>query len=171
VIPTLKDSLKAKDDLNAVCKEELKTSEAVIQEKDAELEKKTKELERKTKQGAILESQYQALSKHVRVNMPDGKLPDGTHAKFNQDGSVTVDESNQPIGDSDASYQAHMARNLKKKLTCSTCNEREKEVILPCMHMFCHQCVQDLIKTRKRACPIDRTKFSDNGVQKIYWNE
>jgi late competence protein required for DNA uptake (superfamily II DNA/RNA helicase) len=58
---------------------------------------------------------------------------------------------------------------LDKKIKCSLCNNNHKEVILPCMHMFCEDCMNKNFESRQRQCPLDRTKLSKNDVKKLMW--
>lgn len=45
---------------------------------------------------------------------------------------------------SDQAYVAYVNLKFKEwqpKMTCATCKDRENEVILPCGHMYCHDCM------------------------------
>lgn len=72
----------------------------------------------------------------------------------------------------DASEQEFI--NLKynewrPKMLCPTCKDKENEVILPCGHMQCRDCIEKMFANRIRTCPYDRQKISKNEVIKIYW--
>lgn len=66
-------------------------------------------------------------------------------------------------------YQAMRLNYLQEKINCSTCREAENEKILPCGHMFCKGCIDDLFKNRMRGCPTCRRRISKNDVIHIYW--
>ena len=59
----------------------------------------------------------------------------------------------------------------KPKMECGSCSEspNDVDVFLPCGHAICQKCVDEIINTRKRACPFDRTRFTTGDVRKIYW--
>ena len=57
----------------------------------------------------------------------------------------------------------------RNKMLCATCKNNENEVILPCGHMYCQECIDASIRNRQRACPFDRKKISKNDVIKIFW--
>ncbi len=57
----------------------------------------------------------------------------------------------------------------KRKMICSICNVRDKEIFLPCFHMFCNDCIQENIDSRQRQCPLDRKKISKNDIKEIRW--
>lgn len=53
----------------------------------------------------------------------------------------------------------------KPKMTCEACMDQDQdndvEVFLPCQHLLCSECVQSLIRERKRSCPFCRSKFTE----------
>lgn len=51
-------------------------------------------------------------------------------------------------------------KNLLKQVNCSSCGDQIKEYMLPCGHLFCKDCVDKEISTRRRMCPLDRKKFT-----------
>ena len=55
------------------------------------------------------------------------------------------------------------------KMLCGTCNQNENEVILPCGHLYCQECIEKSYKSRSRQCHYDRRKISKNDIIKIYW--
>jgi len=68
----------------------------------------------------------------------------------------------------DKDYEESYYNSLRMKVYCSQCNDQEKEVALPCGHLICNKCLESLVKARQRSCPIDRTKFTDGDLRKIY---
>lgn len=70
---------------------------------------------------------------------------------------------------SDQAYVNLKFREWQPKMTCATCKDRENEVILPCGHMYCTECIEQSFQNRQRICPFDRKKISQNDVIQIYW--
>ncbi|XP_047337787.1 E3 ubiquitin-protein ligase BRE1-like 1 [Impatiens glandulifera] len=57
----------------------------------------------------------------------------------------------------------------KEILTCGICQESPKEVVITkCYHLFCNPCIQRVIESRHRKCPICATSFGANDVKPIY---
>ena len=60
-------------------------------------------------------------------------------------------------------------KNLKAKVTCHVCNDREKTVILKgCNHMFCSKCIETRLDNRDRKCPACGKKFSQKDVENVW---
>ena len=74
-------------------------------------------------------------------------------------------------GISEIDFLRLKVEKLENKLKCPACNSHYKEVILPCNHMFCEDCIMKNIKARQRQCPLDRLKISENEIRKIKWGE
>lgn len=52
---------------------------------------------------------------------------------------------------------------------CSICLERPKEVVITkCYHLFCNPCVQRIIKSRHRKCPVCAANFGANDIKPVY---
>lgn len=61
-------------------------------------------------------------------------------------------------------------QSWKSKMICGSCNENnDVEIFLPCGHMLCQNCKDDIVKERKRACPFDRQRFTADGPKRVYW--
>jgi len=61
------------------------------------------------------------------------------------------------------------ANELKKRLACPVCNDRDKEcILLRCRHMFCRHCVDENIKNRSRKCPACGQRFDTKDVGDIF---
>ena len=58
----------------------------------------------------------------------------------------------------------------RKKVKCSLCGARDKEVALTrCMHCFCKTCVdENLLQARNRKCPLCGLKFADSDVRPVH---
>ena len=54
-------------------------------------------------------------------------------------------------------------------MTCPVCNERDRDVVLPCNHMFCSECMGKNIESRKRKCPMCRLPIDKKDLKKIPW--
>ncbi|KAG8391552.1 hypothetical protein BUALT_Bualt01G0199500 [Buddleja alternifolia] len=69
-----------------------------------------------------------------------------------------------------------ISKNLKQELSeykeilkCSVCLDRRKEVVITkCYHLFCHPCVQRIIESRHRKCPVCAASFGANDVKPVY---
>uniref|UniRef100_A0A5B7BUQ2 E3 ubiquitin protein ligase n=1 Tax=Davidia involucrata TaxID=16924 RepID=A0A5B7BUQ2_DAVIN len=60
-------------------------------------------------------------------------------------------------------------REYGEILKCSICLDRPKEVVITkCYHLFCNPCVQRIIETRHRKCPVCATSFGANDVRPVY---
>ncbi|XAR54170.1 Ubiquitin--protein ligase [Bertholletia excelsa] len=60
-------------------------------------------------------------------------------------------------------------REYKEILKCSICLDRRKEVVITkCYHLFCNSCIQRIIETRHRKCPVCAASFGANDVKPIY---
>mgnify|MGYP001948874036 CR=1 FL=1 len=57
----------------------------------------------------------------------------------------------------------------RPKMQCQSCRDRDNEVALPCGHLLCEGCVEELFKNRQRKCPFDRQKLTRNEILKLYW--
>ncbi|KAL9259499.1 E3 ubiquitin-protein ligase BRE1-like 1-like protein [Drosera capensis] len=59
--------------------------------------------------------------------------------------------------------------SYRELVKCSICLDGAKEVVITkCYHLFCNQCVQRLIESRHRKCPICATTFGRNDVKTVY---
>jgi len=74
-------------------------------------------------------------------------------------------------GISEIDFLRFKVEKLENKLKCPLCKNKNKEIILPCNHMFCEDCIMSNIKARMRHCPLDRQKISENEIRKIKWGE
>lgn len=60
-------------------------------------------------------------------------------------------------------------KEYKEILKCNVCHERPKEVVITkCYHLFCNTCVQKIIETRHRKCPLCAASFGVNDVKPVY---
>ncbi|KAL1543350.1 ubiquitin-like modifier hub1 [Salvia divinorum] len=60
-------------------------------------------------------------------------------------------------------------REYKEILKCSVCLDRRKEVVITkCYHLFCNACLQRIIETRRRKCPVCAASFGVNDVKPVY---
>ena len=71
-------------------------------------------------------------------------------------------------GDSDALLKLQV-QNMRSKLYCHVCNEREKSVILTrCNHLFCRKCIEDRLDNRMRKCPACSKPFDKKDVESVW---
>ena len=59
----------------------------------------------------------------------------------------------------------------KPKMVCGSCTENgnDVEVFLPCGHMICNACKDQIVSSRQRACPFDRRRFTEKEPKPVYW--
>lgn len=85
--------------------------------------------------------------------------------------SLQMKQSDRTGGANEMEYLQLKVDSLEKKLKCPICNYSNKEVILPCLHMFCEGCMKKNISSRQRQCPLDRSKIGNNDIKKILWGD
>mmetsp|Transcript_32525 Transcript_32525/g.103720 ORF Transcript_32525/g.103720 Transcript_32525/m.103720 type:complete len:603 (-) Transcript_32525:166-1974(-) len=62
-----------------------------------------------------------------------------------------------------------MNRELRAKITCLVCGDREKTTVLTrCFHVFCRECVQQTIANRSRKCPACSKTFGQTDVHDLF---
>ncbi|KAI3444762.1 hypothetical protein Pfo_001427 [Paulownia fortunei] len=77
--------------------------------------------------------------------------------KSNAEGSSVAEKLQQEL------------REYKEILKCSVCLDRRKEVVITkCYHLFCNPCVQRIIETRHRKCPVCAASFGANDIKPVY---
>ncbi|CAN1845189.1 E3 ubiquitin-protein ligase BRE1-like 1 [Linum perenne] len=60
-------------------------------------------------------------------------------------------------------------REYREIVKCSVCHDRPKEVVITkCYHLFCNPCVQRIMETRQRKCPVCAASFGQNDVKPVY---
>ncbi|XP_071736096.1 E3 ubiquitin-protein ligase BRE1-like 1 [Rutidosis leptorrhynchoides] len=73
------------------------------------------------------------------------------------DGSSVVEKLQQEL------------KEYNEILKCSVCLDRPKEVVITkCYHLFCNNCVQKIIESRHRKCPLCAASFGANDVKPVY---
>lgn len=60
---------------------------------------------------------------------------------------------------------------MRKQVMCSNCGNNPKGKVLPCGHLFCDECINDCVKSRRRECPICRRKFTNNEPFRVFLND
>jgi len=74
-------------------------------------------------------------------------------------------------GNTDALLKEHYDE-LRRKMTCSVCQDREKTVVITrCFHMFCSPCIQKNLAMRQRKCPGCGKAFAESDVHSIYFTD
>ncbi|XP_057980578.1 E3 ubiquitin-protein ligase BRE1-like 1 [Malania oleifera] len=80
-----------------------------------------------------------------------------SHLRAQVEGSSVVEKLQQEL------------REYREILKCSICLDRPKEVVITkCYHLFCNPCIQRIIETRHRKCPMCAASFSPNDVKPVY---
>ena len=61
-------------------------------------------------------------------------------------------------------------KRLRDLIICKVCHVNEKSVVLAtCFHTFCHDCIQQKLKSRDRNCPVCMVKINKYDVKKLYF--
>lgn len=60
-------------------------------------------------------------------------------------------------------------RQLKHRLKCNVCSDREKNVVITkCFHAFCRDCIEGRLKARLRKCPRCQVPFGQEDVKALF---
>ncbi|XP_078428745.1 histone mono-ubiquitination 1 isoform X2 [Wolffia australiana] len=63
----------------------------------------------------------------------------------------------------------HELKEYRGILKCGICKDRQKEVVIAkCYHLVCNPCVQKVLASRHRKCPVCGTSFGPNDIKPIY---
>mmetsp|Transcript_38779 Transcript_38779/g.90174 ORF Transcript_38779/g.90174 Transcript_38779/m.90174 type:complete len:193 (+) Transcript_38779:3710-4288(+) len=119
-------------------------------EVEARCEELAKELSKSSREHIRLEEKVVKLKATLQLaaaTAPDGgggTSASSASAPENQHGSSRLSAAEAQFTPQQMAIQI---RNLKHKLACPVCKDREKKCILKrCNHMFCRQCVDENIK-------------------------
>lgn len=76
-----------------------------------------------------------------------------------------------PVGGSSTTLLGIELEDLKSRIRCSLCEQRDKNVVLiSCMHCFCRGCVDEkMLNARNRKCPLCNQRFSDADVKDVHF--
>lgn len=70
----------------------------------------------------------------------------------------------------DERVRDEIMRDYRRKLNCSVVTSQAKEVVLVrCGHMFSRQCIDNLVQTRNRKCPLCGKPFGNDDVRNIFF--
>jgi hypothetical protein len=64
-----------------------------------------------------------------------------------------------------------LVEKYREKISCICGRGNEANVALNCRHIFCKSCVEKVVKSRKRCCPICSAKFSESEVHHFLYND
>ncbi|KAJ6400313.1 hypothetical protein OIU84_015881 [Salix udensis] len=77
-----------------------------------------------------------------------------SHLQEHTEGSLIVEKLQQEL------------REYREIVKCSICHDRPKEaVITKCYHLFCNPCIQRIVESRHRKCPVCSMSFGLNDVK------
>ncbi|KAB5569032.1 hypothetical protein DKX38_002825 [Salix brachista] len=80
-----------------------------------------------------------------------------SHLQAQTEGSLIVEKLQQEL------------REYREIVKCSICLDRPKEVVITkCYHLFCNTCVQRIVESRHRKCPVCSMSFGHNDVKPVY---
>eukprot|EP00587_Corethron_hystrix_P000873 CAMPEP_0113306298 /NCGR_PEP_ID=MMETSP0010_2-20120614/5602_1 /TAXON_ID=216773 ORGANISM="Corethron hystrix, Strain 308" /NCGR_SAMPLE_ID=MMETSP0010_2 /ASSEMBLY_ACC=CAM_ASM_000155 /LENGTH=1110 /DNA_ID=CAMNT_0000160931 /DNA_START=742 /DNA_END=4071 /DNA_ORIENTATION=+ /assembly_acc=CAM_ASM_000155 len=155
---------KLKGDISTMAKEKT--------EVEARCEELAKELSKSSREHIRLEEKVVKLKATLQLaaaTAPDGgggTSASSASAPENQHGSSRLSAAEAQFTPQQMAIQI---RNLKHKLACPVCKDREKKCILKrCNHMFCRQCVDENIKNRSRKCPACGLSFGKDDVGDVW---
>ncbi|KAJ9563155.1 hypothetical protein OSB04_008315 [Centaurea solstitialis] len=125
--------------------ESLEESQSKVDRSRVSLTELQIELERERFDKKRVEEELEAARrKHLRL-------------RSHLDGSSVVEKLQQEL------------KEYKEILKCSVCLDRPKEVVITkCYHLFCNVCVQKIIESRHRKCPLCSASFGANDVKPVY---
>ncbi|XP_076920914.1 E3 ubiquitin-protein ligase BRE1-like 1 isoform X1 [Bidens hawaiensis] len=104
-----------------------------------------------------IELEKERFEKRRVVEELEGARRKYLHLTSDLDGSSVVEKLQQEL------------KEYKEILKCSVCLDRPKEVVITkCYHLFCNTCVQRIIESRHRKCPLCAASFSANDVKPVY---
>ncbi|KAH8064527.1 hypothetical protein JL722_1404 [Aureococcus anophagefferens] len=108
---------------------------------------------------ARVQDQLKAMErKHTKLEGQLSRSVDDLRKEKHRNGAGTDEISRSTI------------RDLREKIACNVCNDREKTTCLTrCMHVFCRECVDQVIETRSRKCPACHKPFGASDVKEIYF--
>ncbi|XP_028798888.1 E3 ubiquitin-protein ligase BRE1-like 1 isoform X2 [Neltuma alba] len=73
------------------------------------------------------------------------------------EGSSVVEKLQQELGE------------YREIVKCSVCQDRTKEVVITkCYHLVCNPCIQRVVESKQRKCPLCAASFGPNDVKPIY---
>jgi len=66
-------------------------------------------------------------------------------------------------------FQEEQLNYYKKLVRCTVCDNRMKNCVLrQCFHVFCRECINTNLQTRKRKCPGCAKAFGESDVHNIF---
>ncbi|KAK2962686.1 putative E3 ubiquitin-protein ligase BRE1 [Blattamonas nauphoetae] len=174
--------LEEKNEILAQLEEERKEEEERVKSLSSEL---TKMSELAQKSQVYMNDQEQKLSsltdsmalKAAQVTELQQQLTLEREAKLRMEKEKVNTESEAMVlrqrlgGDPvDGSELAQKLDMYKKLLDCSVCHVRPKNVLITkCFHMFCKECIHDVIQSRSRKCPQCGEKFAQEEARTFYF--
>ena len=59
-------------------------------------------------------------------------------------------------------------KHYQTKVLCQICSDRNKtHIVVPCLHMFCGECINKSLDSRNRKCPSCGQKFQRSDLRKV----
>ena len=150
-------TLQGEINIMQALQDELKSQIEAAFSESRRLKDQSRQTEKVTKDLATLLSKTEADRDHLQSKLADTQK------------SRTFKQPSMLEPGNEQSYNNQKLKYLTNKMKCGSCNINEKQVMLPCLHMFCEDCITKNIEARVRHCPLDRQKFSKNEVKKMIW--
>jgi Zinc finger, C3HC4 type (RING finger) len=75
----------------------------------------------------------------------------------------------EAVGRGDTELLVAQVSELRRKVTCSICNDRDKDTVINrCFHVFCRSCVDRNLANRNRKCPTCKKGFDHNDIKHLW---
>ncbi|CDW77526.1 ring zinc finger-containing protein [Stylonychia lemnae] len=158
--------------LNSLVKD-LETHQQSLQEAYDDLKQESQEALRKEKDTYDrLNSLQNVVNNQSQKLVGEKSQIDNLEAEIEQ-----IKKSKSTLNGSNAGSMSELEyfqlKSMKydSRMKCPICGVKEKEVILPCMHMYCNDCIQKNLNSRQRQCPTDRIRFDRADVKFVIWGD
>lgn len=65
-------------------------------------------------------------------------------------------------------FDAHFVSDLQKRHECPICELALRQPLqTECGHLFCKDCLEPILKSRRPLCPVDQEPISKEGVREL----
>jgi E3 ubiquitin-protein ligase BRE1 len=177
-VKKIEEALATKIREAAATESKLRDETAAVRVEKAAIEGALEEIRLKMSGSAKASEEMKALldemtDKVGELSSAKGNLEDELKVKAGEVEKLRASASGMGKAGGAGAYSAELLevqiKNLRNKVMCNVCNEREKQVMLTrCCHTFCKECIDERIKGRGRNCPSCNDKFDAKEVSRIF---